>query len=275
MDGKGAVCASRLQAIPGLCRSACRPGRERQDLAALRALAARLVALEAVQHGGQRADPTAAEADQEPEEERAALDLPDDPGREAEEEQDDDELTSEVRGLEQRGAGGHEAVEARAAAPSTSPSSASRPGSRARRRWRSSHQASVVQNTPSHSGSCIFAERSSAASTTGTRSSGRAPTAGPISPCGLTQQRPYASPVGVQAGQAGARRGRRTRAAPGARGRPRAARGASTPPPRGRRRAGGSPARPGRSPASGAPGTPRRGGAGASGRSTGITPKSV
>src|SRR3954447_1127603 len=64
---------------------------QRHHVAALRTLAPGLRALEAVEHGGDRAEHRQHESDQEPEEERGALDLADDPGREAEEEQQDEE----------------------------------------------------------------------------------------------------------------------------------------------------------------------------------------
>src|SRR3954469_16540765 len=66
--------------------------RDRDDPPALVALAARLVALEAVEDGRERAEHRQHSADQEPEEERAALDLPDCARREAEEEGDDEVL---------------------------------------------------------------------------------------------------------------------------------------------------------------------------------------
>ncbi len=51
-----------------------------------------------------------------------------------------------------------------------------------------------MQYTPRYSGSCDFATRSSAASTTGIRASGVSPTAGPIWPSLLTQQSAVATP---------------------------------------------------------------------------------
>src|SRR4051794_30927702 len=60
--------------------------RDRHHEAALVTAAARLVALEAVEDRRDGPDQRRGRADQEPEEEGAALDLPDGPGREAEEE---------------------------------------------------------------------------------------------------------------------------------------------------------------------------------------------
>src|SRR3954453_19519396 len=62
---------------------------ERLRLAAFGAGAARFFLLEAVQDPREQAAEGNAEPDQEPEEERAALDLPDDPCGQPEEEQDD------------------------------------------------------------------------------------------------------------------------------------------------------------------------------------------
>src|SRR5436190_6778823 len=66
--------------------------RHRHDPPAFVAFAARLVALVAVEDGGQRAEHRQHGADQEPEDERAALDLADHAGRQAEEERDDEVL---------------------------------------------------------------------------------------------------------------------------------------------------------------------------------------
>src|SRR3954454_799015 len=66
--------------------------RDRHHEAALVAAAARLVALEAVEDRRDGPDQRRSRADQEPEEEGAALDLPDGSGREAEEEHQDEPL---------------------------------------------------------------------------------------------------------------------------------------------------------------------------------------
>src|SRR5690348_18494020 len=60
------------------------------------------------------------------------------------------------------------------------------------RRRRRSHHEIVVVKTDRYSGSIVFATRSSAPSTTGTRSPADSATAGPISPSELTQQRAFA-----------------------------------------------------------------------------------
>src|SRR3954466_11605025 len=77
---------------------------ERHHVAALRALAPRLGALEAVQHGRDRAEHRQHEPDQEPDEERGALDLPDDARGQAEEEQQDQEAAA-LHGSRPRGRG--------------------------------------------------------------------------------------------------------------------------------------------------------------------------
>src|SRR3954466_1848608 len=64
--------------------------RDRHEIAAFVAAAARLVALEAGENGRDRAEDRDREADQEPQHERAALYLPDGPRRQAEEEHQDE-----------------------------------------------------------------------------------------------------------------------------------------------------------------------------------------
>src|SRR3954452_17099976 len=64
--------------------------RERHDVAAFIALAARLVALEAVEEGGDQPEHRQSRADQEPDEERAALDLADHGRGQPEEEHQDE-----------------------------------------------------------------------------------------------------------------------------------------------------------------------------------------
>src|SRR5437763_11865478 len=63
---------------------------DRHDPPAFVAFPARLVAFVAVEEGGERAEDRQHGADEEPDEERAALDLPDHARREAEEERDDE-----------------------------------------------------------------------------------------------------------------------------------------------------------------------------------------
>ena len=93
-----------------------------------------------------------------------------------------------VRQSSRGGPGGQVAVEARAAAPSTSPSSASARGSRAGAGGRAATRSRWCRTRRASRAPACLATRSSAASTTGTRSSGVSPTAGPISPSELTQQ---------------------------------------------------------------------------------------
>jgi hypothetical protein len=66
------------------------------DQAAARAAPLGFVGLAPIQHDRDQADEREKEADEEPDEERAALGSPDQRGREAEREQDDDELHSNI-----------------------------------------------------------------------------------------------------------------------------------------------------------------------------------
>src|SRR3954447_14206945 len=68
---------------------------DRHHEAALVTAAARLLALEAVEQGGDGPDQRQCGADQEPDQEGAALDLPDEPGRQAEDEHQDEPLHAE------------------------------------------------------------------------------------------------------------------------------------------------------------------------------------
>src|SRR3954452_15387306 len=64
--------------------------RDRHHVAAFVAFAARLIALEAVEERGEQAEDRKGRPDQEPDEERAALDLPDHAGGQPEEEHQDE-----------------------------------------------------------------------------------------------------------------------------------------------------------------------------------------
>ena len=116
---------------------------------------------------------------------------------------------------------------------------------------RSSHQLSVAQKIARVSGSWVLATRSSACSTTGTRSCGVAPTAGPISPSAPIQHSADGAAGVVHRGQAGAGAAEELVQLRALDARWPAARGASTRSRRGRARAPPPAARPRRSPRAG------------------------